>query len=432
MRKEIFIFSTLLVLSLLNNVFASAQSYNEGLILELIGDSWQNIASGEIWIAQINIKNNTDYILDGKARLLVEYQGICSNNQKVRFEGEGIYPYFSIDKQNTWIEPESFVWNNGEIFFSNFQIQKGETSSFLKIKTDPLLCPGNYTLTFTLEGTAEEEKYMAPPIVISGESDYYLQPATSKEEKIITLTNPDGSKIELIIPADVVSRNIYFTIEKVDISSAIQAGLENETSLIADLLCEIKAQKDGEFITNFDKPLTLIFTYTDEQIKGLDESSLKIYYWNKTLNRWTALENSEIDIENNTVTASIDHFTLFALIGLKTAYAEEGEEIRRGEEKKEEIMISGRKEEEKERENLFEEGAKKGIRREEGEENKRKEKASGGLPQKALASMIASVGMIWKKVGKPAFLVLVVILCVIGLVSVSFKKEWLFWRKRKK
>ena len=169
MRKEIFIFGILLVLvGLLSGVFVSAQSYNEGLVLEPISIPWQNIASGETRIAEIDIKNNTDYILDGRATLFVEYQGICSNEQRVRFEGEGIYPYFSMDKQNDWIEPESFVWNNGELFFSNFQIQKGRTPSFLKIKTDPLLCPGNYTLTLTLKGIAEEKEYITPPAVIGG------------------------------------------------------------------------------------------------------------------------------------------------------------------------------------------------------------------------------------------------------------------------
>jgi len=446
MRKEIFIFSILLVLaSLLNSVFVFAQGCNEKLVLELIGSPWQNITSGETRVAEIDIKNNTDYILDGIATLFVEYQGVCSNNQKVRFEGEGIYPYFSMDNQNDWIEPESFVWNNGELFFSDFRIRKGETPSFLKIKTDPLLCPGEYTFTLKLKGTAEEKEYVTPPVVIGGGGSYYIPPTTSEEGEVITLTNPDGSKVELFVPAGAAPKNTHFTIERVDISSTIQPDSESGIFLIAGLLCEIKAQRDGEFITTFNKPLTLTFTYTDEQIKELDEDSLKIYWWNDE--KWAALENSELNIDNNTVTASINHFTLFSLMGLKTVHSEgeEEKEIREGKEKKEEFMISEEEEKEKKEEEILPGGeTEKGkdisaiSKEKEEKENKKEEGVSAGTPQRGLSSMMASIGMIWRRVSKSTFLILVVVLCVMGLILISLK-EWrlfrrkrLFWRKRKK
>lgn len=145
--------------------------------------------------------------------------------------------------------------------------------------------------------------------------------ATPGEGGITTLTNPDGSKIELTVLPEAVSENTNFTINPIDISSISQPDPASGLFLIAGLVYEIKAQRDGEFITTFDKSLTLTFTYTDEQIEGLDETSLKIYYWDEE--NWIALENSEVNTDNNSVTASIDHFTLFALMGFKIGFVEE-------------------------------------------------------------------------------------------------------------
>jgi protein-S-isoprenylcysteine O-methyltransferase Ste14 len=141
--------------------------------------------------------------------------------------------------------------------------------------------------------------------------------ATPGEGGITSLTNPDGSKVKLTIPARAVSENTNFSINLVDINSVNQPAPESGLFLIAGQVYEIKAQVGTKSITVFNKPLTLTFIYTNDQIKGLDENSLKIYYWDKTQNQWVAIENSEVNIDNNSVTASVDHFTIFALMGSK-------------------------------------------------------------------------------------------------------------------
>ncbi len=146
--------------------------------------------------------------------------------------------------------------------------------------------------------------------------------ATPEQGGTTTLTNPDGNQIELIIPASALSQPTTFFINQVELSSVNQPDPDSGLFLIAGCLYQITGQQaDGNLVTEFSKALTLNFSYTDEQIAGLDEASLKIYYWDGI--DWAVIENSQVDVDNNTVTALVDHFTIFALIGTKAEPAEE-------------------------------------------------------------------------------------------------------------
>ncbi len=258
-----------------------------------------------------------------------------------------------------------------------------------------------------------------PPVVIPGGGGGYIPPitlpttpttdtgevmATPGEGGITTLTNPDGSKIELTIPPEAVSENTNFSINLVDISSVSQPDPASGYFLINGLVYEIKAERNGEFITTFDKPLTLTFTYTDEQIEGLDEASLKIYYWDKDQNQWVALENSEVNRDDNTVSASIDHFTLFALMGSEIEFIGEEEEE---EEEEEGPVVPGEEEEEEEEEGPIIPGE------EEEEEEEREEEAE----EKPLGEIFATEGLL-AAIGAMPFN-LKVILIIAGIIIIG-------------
>jgi len=276
--------------------------------------------------------------------------------------------------------------------------------------------------------------------VIGGGGGYYTPPATPitdtgkvtatpGEGGITTLTNPDGSKVKLTIPAGAVSENTTFTVERVDIDLINPPSPESGLFLINGLVYEIKAERGGKFITTFDKPLILIFTYTDEQTEGLDENSLKIYYWNGE--NWIVLENSKVDVDNNTITASIDHLTLFALIGSKIGFAEE--EVKKEEKPTEEIGPSEiTKEIPKEITEEVVPPKEEVIPPEEGAVSPEggtvtvppEERAPGG----GLASLLlASLGTI----GETPWMAIVVVFCIIGLVVIGIR-EWELARKKKK
>jgi len=74
-------------------------------------------------------------------------------------------------------------------------------------------------------------------------------------------------------------------------------------------------------ITVSEEPASVNFTirmdYTDEQVAaaGVNESTLRIHYWNATLDDWAAVVPSHVNTEENYVWAIVDHFSVFALMG---------------------------------------------------------------------------------------------------------------------
>lgn len=69
-----------------------------------------------------------------------------------------------------------------------------------------------------------------------------------------------------------------------------------------------------------DVNATIRIYYTPEQLSaaGLDENTLKIHSWNATLGEWVAID-SQVNTAQHYVSATIDHFSLWALMGQAAA-----------------------------------------------------------------------------------------------------------------
>ena len=70
----------------------------------------------------------------------------------------------------------------------------------------------------------------------------------------------------------------------------------------------------GTPVTRFSHTFTITVRYTDAEVTGKDESSLKVYYWDTAASAWVALP-TVVDIDANTLTATLDHLTRFAVLG---------------------------------------------------------------------------------------------------------------------
>ena len=62
----------------------------------------------------------------------------------------------------------------------------------------------------------------------------------------------------------------------------------------------------------------MTFTYSDADLKGINESTLAVYYWDTATSQWVKLGGT-VDLTNNKITATTSHFTQFAVLGEKTA-----------------------------------------------------------------------------------------------------------------
>jgi len=95
----------------------------------------------------------------------------------------------------------------------------------------------------------------------------------------------------------------------------------------------------------FDEPITISFTYDPDNLpEGVSEEDLVIAVWDEDAGEWVELP-SVVDTENNTITATVDHFTAFAVVVLPV---EEEEEPPVGEEEEEEPPVGEEEEEEEE------------------------------------------------------------------------------------
>ncbi len=80
---------------------------------------------------------------------------------------------------------------------------------------------------------------------------------------------------------------------------------------------EVEVLRNNQPVTSLGVPVTLTFTYTDEQINSLSlkENTLRIYRWDEDSNAWVILTNHNIDLANNRISGQTNHFSLFALLG---------------------------------------------------------------------------------------------------------------------
>ncbi|TKJ27228.1 MAG: hypothetical protein CEE41_00380 [Hadesarchaea archaeon B3_Hades] len=67
---------------------------------------------------------------------------------------------------------------------------------------------------------------------------------------------------------------------------------------------------------NIAENIWITLHYTDGDVAGIDEGSLKLYYWSSVDNAWHLCDNITVDVNNNTVTGWVSHLTPFGMFGV--------------------------------------------------------------------------------------------------------------------
>lgn len=66
-------------------------------------------------------------------------------------------------------------------------------------------------------------------------------------------------------------------------------------------------------LDSFDVPVTISYTYTDEDVSGLDESTLSVYHY--VSGAWSELDDCTVHTSTNTLTCTVPHFSIFGIFG---------------------------------------------------------------------------------------------------------------------
>lgn len=85
-------------------------------------------------------------------------------------------------------------------------------------------------------------------------------------------------------------------------------------SKVGTVVFEVKAIIDSSTeLDSFDAPVTITYTYTDTDIAGLDESTLRLYHYHD--DSWDMLDDCAVSASTNTITCTTPNFSIFSLFG---------------------------------------------------------------------------------------------------------------------
>lgn len=143
-------------------------------------------------------------------------------------------------------------------------------------------------------------------------------------------TTNQGNTVRVDIPVQAVNSETTLTVTPIKktstaVSSAVQA-VPIDQNVVGGFVYQFEAKAAGRIITSFGNNLTITLTYTNEQIAGLNESTLTINYWKEDVKNWSSL-TTNVNAATNTLTAFVDHFTYFAILGEEAIMDEDEEEI---------------------------------------------------------------------------------------------------------
>ena len=154
-----------------------------------------------------------------------------------------------------------------------------------------------------------------------GETTTPAQPATTTGQVTATAdaggkttsTTTENATATVDLPANAVSSSTNIAIYTESTSSVASAKpVPSGENIVGGYVYNLTATSGGLSVSTFSKNVTLAFTYTASQVSGLNEDTLKVYYWDGS--KWTGL-TSTVDKANHKITALTNHFTYFAIMG---------------------------------------------------------------------------------------------------------------------
>ena len=159
--------------------------------------------------------------------------------------------------------------------------------------------PGVYTVTLTASNSLGSQQTST---MITVTEALAFDPGGSQ-------TTSDGA-LTFSIPM-AITGTVTFTYLPQETPTAIPGGFE-----FAGLAFDLQATDEGGSpIIEPGEAFTLTIQYTESALPpGTDEATLELRRYDEVSETWLALTVLERDLENNTLTVNLDHFSAFALL----------------------------------------------------------------------------------------------------------------------
>ncbi|MBU1255625.1 hypothetical protein KKH35_02015 [Patescibacteria group bacterium] len=140
-----------------------------------------------------------------------------------------------------------------------------------------------------------------------------------------TLTTDENATAAVSLPVNAVSVSTVIAITTESKATVTTSRpIPSNRNVVGSYVYNYGATASGAVVSSFNSAVTLTFTYTDEQISGLTESSLRVFYWKESTSEWVVL-TTMVDANANTLVADTTHFTYFAIMALTEGVKDEGD-----------------------------------------------------------------------------------------------------------
>lgn len=176
------------------------------------------------------------------------------------------------------------------------------------VETDAVVAPLYHYERITATKPYLERTYS------SGNEDISTWHITAVTEEIPadtggTLVSEDGA-VQVTVPSGTFAEDVVL-IQKDASGNPPQSGLTS-TGQVFDISAYNESGDPVDMIEG--QTVTMQVSYDEDQINFIHEDTLSLYYWDESTQSWV-LEPSTIDLENNIITATPSHFSLWAVIG---------------------------------------------------------------------------------------------------------------------
>ena len=129
-----------------------------------------------------------------------------------------------------------------------------------------------------------------------------------------------GLTIEVTIPTGFAENPTDFQLKSLGSQTALASlSLPSNFNSVGSSVFDVKALHDPRTsISEFDSDVGVSITYEEDDISGLDESTLKIHRNHD--DEWYELKDCNVDTDNNIITCATTNFSVFGLFGEIIAY----------------------------------------------------------------------------------------------------------------
>jgi hypothetical protein len=127
--------------------------------------------------------------------------------------------------------------------------------------------------------------------------------------------NTEGLTTTLEIPPGAVTDTVQVSLAPIPAITHLPAGraeIGHSVSIVA------VTSGTAQPVTDLSEPSTLTFAYDQDELDGLNEASLAVYWWDGA--DWVKEPSSSLDPVANVVSATPDHFSSFAVLGVPNVY----------------------------------------------------------------------------------------------------------------